>query len=92
MVGAAGGPRLTTAYRRDGEIWTMSRAKRGSPRQSRALLTPERVPTLAVGAQVEYGEGDSTTPNNPITWVTHHIVTEVNASTGIATIRTDRHQ
>ena len=76
------------AFRRDGE-------EDDAPGQARvaaavaSLLTPERVETLAVGAQVEYGEGDSTTPrNNPVAWVTSS-VTEVNASTGIATIRTE---
>ena len=76
------------AFRRDGE-------EDDAPGRARvaaavaSLLTPERVATLAVGAQVEYGEGDSTTPrNDPVAWVTAS-VTEVNASTGIATIRTE---
>ena len=76
------------AYRRDGE-------EDDAPGQARvavavaSLLAPERVPTFAVGAQVEYGEGESTAPrNNPVAWVTAS-VTEVNASTGIATIRTE---
>ena len=76
------------AYRRDGE-------EDDAPGQARvavavaSLLSPERVPTFAVGAQVEYGEGESTAPrNNPVAWVTAS-VTEVNASTGIATIRTE---
>ena len=75
------------AYRRDGEDDAPGRARVAAAVAS--LLTPERVPTLAVGHRVEYGEGESTTPrNNPITWVTAS-VTEVNASTGIATIRTE---
>ena len=49
----------------------------------------EATAAALVEAIVEYGEGDSTTPrNNPVAWVTAS-VTEVNASTGIATIRTE---
>lgn len=74
------------AFRREGET-------DDTPGQGRvaaaiaSLVSPERVPTFAVGTEVEYGEGSSTTPReNPTTWATASVV-EVNAPMAMATIR-----
>lgn len=77
------------AFQREGEDDAPGQARVAAALAS--LLTPERIPTLTVGTEVEYGQGtpdvmEGAQRTTPITWARTSVV-EVNSAMAMATIR-----